>query len=57
MQKTRRGRPPGACADFRTDRYARAVVLLDAQLRFASLKPGSTTAGEASCKACCSGVQ
>src|ERR1700730_16705495 len=40
MQKNRRGRPRGACADFQTDRDARAVALLDAQMRFASLRPG-----------------
>ena len=40
MQKKRRGRPRGACADFQTDRDALAVILLDAQMRFASLKPG-----------------
>jgi hypothetical protein len=40
MQKNRRGRPRGACADFQTDRDAPAVVLLDAQMRFASLRRG-----------------
>jgi hypothetical protein len=40
MKKNRRGRPRGACTDFQTDRDAFTVVLLDAQLRFASLRPG-----------------
>jgi hypothetical protein len=35
-----RGRPRGTCAAFETDKDAPAVVLLDAQMRFASLRPG-----------------
>ena len=35
-----RGRPRGTYAAFETDKDAPAVVLLDAQMRFASLRPG-----------------
>jgi hypothetical protein len=40
MLKKARGRPRGSYARFEVDRDAPAVVLLDAQMRFASLRAG-----------------